>query len=87
MSVDSGLVSAGGSTPEDDRLDARREVGEFSAIAFGMTGLLHGGLAASRRPLSLDASVPALVYGVGLAGPTLAALAGERDFERSPLDA
>ena len=42
-----------------------------------MTGLLHGGLAVSRRPLSLDAGVPAIVYGVGLAGPTLAALAFE----------
>ena len=62
----------------DDRVQALREVAEFSAIAFGVTGLLHGSLAASRRPSSLDENVPALLYTAGLAGPTLAAIVVEQ---------
>jgi uncharacterized protein len=62
----------------DDRIETVREIAEFSAIAFGVTGLLHGSLVALRLPFSSELSVPGLLYGVGLAGPTLAAIIVEQ---------
>jgi len=62
-------------TASDDRRQDWREVAEFARIAFGVTGLLHGGLALTRRPFSTESrDTPAIVYGIGLFGPTLAAI-------------
>lgn len=61
-----------GST-RDEHARAVREVAEFTAISFGVTGVLHGTLAASRRPFSLEDN-SALLYMAGLAGPMVAAL-------------
>jgi membrane protease YdiL (CAAX protease family) len=63
---------------EENLACSLREVVEFGAIAFGMTGALHGALLVSGRPFSLKADVAALLYASGLAGPTCAAIVVER---------
>jgi len=71
-------------TAGDDREQDWREVAEFARIAFGVTGLLHGTLVLSRRPFSMQASTPAVLYGVGLAGPTVAAIVVEHRHHGAP---
>src|SRR5881396_462201 len=59
-----------GSTPTS-------EVLEFGALAGALSWAPHVALAVSRRPYAIDDRRSAILYGIGLAGPSAAAFAVE----------